>query len=81
MKLPNVLKISKNVARDFYEAAKVFWVDAAICLFALVVIVVYATTNIPFMLEGAAGTLFVYSFFMVIRLNWFRNKIAKLEKK
>jgi glucan phosphoethanolaminetransferase (alkaline phosphatase superfamily) len=77
IKFPNVFKITKNVIVNFWEGAKVFKVDALLCLFTLFVIVAYIFTNIS--LDGAAAILFVYSFGVVIRLNIMRNKIKELE--
>lgn len=80
IQIPNVFKITKNAMLIFWDGAKVFKVDAILCLVTLAVIIWWIFDK-SISLDGAAAILFVYVFGAIIRFNEFRKKIIELENK
>jgi len=78
IQFPNVFKITRHIAQVWWEGAKVFKVDAAICVISFLLIIANIFIDLSF--DGAIAVLFVYSFGSVLRLNDFRKEINKLKE-
>lgn len=76
--LPRIGYITKEGLKMFWKGARVYPLDAFLCVFTLAMIIWFIFADI--WLEGAAAILFAYTYLNVIRLYTLRSKIVELSK-
>ena len=76
---PRFGRMTKQVIKAFLAGAKYYGIHAALAIIDLILIVWWLFDDDAW-LEGAAGILFIYVFYNVIKLNAIRIRMKYLEK-